>query len=63
MRFYGDHSSSWVAPKQLLAWDEAEAQHKSEALTTWGKKNSKCVQGVLSCKLPAFHLGHTQAEQ
>lgn len=41
MRFYGEHSSSWVASKQLLAWDESEVEHKSEALTHWGRKNGK----------------------
>jgi len=41
VRFYGDHSSSWVAPKQLMPWDEADASHKSVALSHWGKKNNK----------------------
>jgi hypothetical protein len=43
VRFYGEHSSSWVAAKQLLPWDEVELQHKSAAVTLWGKKNNKCV--------------------
>lgn len=41
VRFYGDHSSSWVADKQLLAWDDADVPHKSAALTAWGKRNNK----------------------
>jgi hypothetical protein len=44
VRFYGDHSSSWVALKQLLPWQEADVEHKSAALTAWGKKNNKCVR-------------------
>jgi hypothetical protein len=50
VRFYGDHSSSWVAAKQLVGWDESEVEQKTAALTQWGKKNSKWVPGT--------HWGH-----
>jgi hypothetical protein len=41
VRFYGDHSSSWVCLKQLSQWDEAELPAKTTQLTQWGKKNAK----------------------
>lgn len=44
MRFYGDHSSSWVSAKQLLPWEGGAKQRlQVDALTHWGKKNSRCV--------------------
>lgn len=49
VRFYGDHSSSWVAQKQLLPWDEADVEHKSAALAVWGKKNNKCALNPIAC--------------
>jgi hypothetical protein len=38
VRFYGEHSSSWIAPKHLVKWDEGNEQEKIAALKTWGKK-------------------------
>lgn len=58
VRFYGEHSSSWVAAKQLLPWEEAELQHKSSALTLWGKKNNKCVALQSAAALLATHQLH-----
>lgn len=41
VRYYGDHSNSWVAHKQLVQWDDADVASKNTALTQWGKKNSR----------------------
>lgn len=41
VRFYGDHSTAWVAHKQLIQWEEDDVPHKTAALTQWGKRNSK----------------------
>lgn len=38
VRWYGEHSSSWVAPKHVSPWDEAGAAAQLEALSRWGKR-------------------------
>jgi hypothetical protein len=59
VRFYGDHSSSWVAAKQLVAWDEGmedELPTKTAALTQWGKKNNKWVSAVVDIISVRAHM-------
>jgi hypothetical protein len=41
VRFYGEHSSSWAAPKQLSRWQAGEEAEKLEALRLWGKRANK----------------------
>lgn len=41
VRYYGEHSSSWVAPKQLLLWGASNEAEKVEALKAWGKKTNR----------------------
>jgi hypothetical protein len=41
VRFYGEHSSSWAAPKQLSAWQPGEEAEKLEGLRLWGKRANK----------------------
>lgn len=41
VRFYGEHSSSWAAIKQLTGWDECSEAQQLEALRLWGKKANK----------------------
>eukprot|EP00775_Hariotina_reticulata_P007949 gene7949-8147_t len=38
VRFYGEHSSSWISPKHLVKWDDGNEQEKVEAMKSWGKK-------------------------
>lgn len=44
VRFYGEHSSSWVAPKQLVLWEASDEAEKVEALKAWGKKTNRSDQ-------------------
>lgn len=41
VRFYGEHSSSWAAPKQLSSWQAGAEGEKLEALRLWGKRANK----------------------
>jgi hypothetical protein len=42
VRFYGEHSSSWAAPKQLTPWEAgAQEEERLEALRLWGKRANK----------------------
>jgi hypothetical protein len=42
VRFYGEHSSSWAAPKQLTRWQQGQEEaEKLEALRLWGKRANK----------------------
>lgn len=41
VRYYGEHSSSWVAPKQLMLWEDSSEADKIEALKAWGKKANR----------------------
>jgi hypothetical protein len=41
VRFYGEHSSSWAAPKQLSTWGPQEEGDRLEGLRQWGKRANK----------------------
>lgn len=50
VRYYGEHSSSWVAVKQLVLWDESNEAQKVEALKVWGKKASRSFATLVLCR-------------